>query len=189
MCRYGGIERAFWLWIKSPASAENRGKDLQIGERKQHEDLTTSRVKPDQSCRWQTQLDAADNGRARRLAVAIAAVWLFGGSGAGDEPVSYTTTFTESCTSTGAYEDGYEVYTCTEVSPDPRWAGMATLWYSSTGNRFELANEGGTWTGTSGPVGGDKYEGSGLGSGGYEGLQYTYEGRLPTFTVTVESIP
>ncbi len=123
------------------------------------------------------------------IAVAVAATWLFTRSDAGDELVSYTTTFTESCASTGTYEDGYEVYKCAETSPDPRWAGTATLWYSSTGNRFELANEGGTWAGTSGAVGGGLYRGSGLGSGGYEGLQYTYEGRLPTFTVTVEPIP
>ncbi|MDJ0663966.1 MAG: hypothetical protein QNJ75_05355 [Acidimicrobiia bacterium] len=117
------------------------------------------------------------------------AVWFSAGS---DDPDSYTTTFTERCASTGTWEDGYEKYRCMEVSPDPRWEGTATLWYSPTGSRFELTTDGGIWSGTSRLVEANKYAGSGVGSGGYEGLQYSYEGSLPrpiTFTVTVEPIP
>jgi len=89
-------------------------------------------------------------------------------------------------------------YVCSNQSPDPRFTGTSII--RSVGT-FELTSEGGTWDGTWGytrdiqeyvEYTGDSQEpveGHGRGSGGFEGLQYRYEGVPPRFTVTVEAVP
>ncbi len=108
-------------------------------------------------------------------------------SSAPTTPVAATTTFTERCGSPSRLTT-YDVYLCDETSPDPRFEGEATLWSHGSGSIFVLPGDGGTWMGTSSPVGDGTYAGKGLGTGDYEGLKYAYDGGPPTFTVTIEPV-